>query len=146
MQRQLSNVATFHFTHQEREVEPGEREETPAQSRPAPPSPAIMKTQNLNYSTEDISALASQAELLVLRGSSHDLSHLGDTASEGESEEDSGEETAREEGGVGEKWPGRETDQQEESSLSGTWEHDLQVCKVFFVMCIFLAQYYRSNT
>ena len=84
MERERSNVGTFCFKyeelperqkHQEKQESPpvSLKEEMRTGGRESRSSLAELHRTKLNYSQEDIHALASQAELLVLTGSNHDL-------------------------------------------------------------------------
>ena len=163
-QRKMSNVGSYYFQHESEEeidTHESEPEETSVQlekqQRVEPVN--IMQANSdkpykktLNYSQEDIHALASKAELLVLKTSAHNddsensddeddiisycseisdhkqdypdhPSHLTTLALENATPE------TQEEKVVDDNKDNSSMQQQEENSLqlSGTWDHDLQV-------------------
>ena len=87
MERERSNVGTFCFKYEELPERQNHQKEQEEQKSPTLSLKAEMRTggresrsslaelhrTKLNYSQEDIHALASKAELLVLTGSNHDL-------------------------------------------------------------------------
>ena len=94
MERERSNVGTFSFKYEELPECPTQREEQESPSvsprgdmrtgqvtEPSSPLAQLHRTK-LNYSQEDIHALATKAELLVLTGSNHDLRRSGRYRSE----------------------------------------------------------------
>ena len=87
MERERSNVGTFCFKYEELPERQNHQKDQEEQKSPTLSLKAEMRTggtesrsslaelhrTKLNYSQEDIHALASKAELLVLTGSNHDL-------------------------------------------------------------------------
>lgn len=139
MERERSNVGTFCFKYEELS-EPQKQEkkaESPSVSpstemRPFPDGSstlAMLHKTKLNYSQEDIHALASKAELLVLTGSNHDLRKLssdGDVAGDDsdDKEEFEGSDFRLEDYNL--PYLDIIDTNYEEPCLSGTWEHDIQ--------------------
>eukprot|EP00092_Neocalanus_flemingeri_P027351 GFUD01029663.1.p1 GENE.GFUD01029663.1~~GFUD01029663.1.p1 ORF type:complete len:572 (+),score=173.88 GFUD01029663.1:147-1862(+) len=168
MERQLSNVGSYYFKHdseEEIDLPESEPEETSVpfdkDKRVEPISNLVNDTEklyrkSLNYSQEDIHALASKAEMLVLKTSAHNDS--GDSGESDESDEEDRTGNCSETSEIEQEnsepaslppeylqsadspnpgpdpQPGKVEDQstgmqqQEENSLqlSGTWDHDLQ--------------------
>jgi len=165
--KKLSNVGSYYFKHEsEEEVETHDsdsEEETSVQvkkDQPAQPISNLLQNSDkpykkvLNYSQEDIHALATQAELLVLKTSAHnDESELSeeeenvrDMSSEELERRVEGSESVQKyteypslqltlkkpendaEKVVDDISDNPSMQQQEENSLqlSGTWDHDLQ--------------------
>ena len=166
--KKLSNVGSYYFKHEsEEEVETHDsdsEEETSVQvkkDQPARPISNLLQNSDkpykkvLNYSQEDIHALATQAELLVLKTSAHnDESELSeeeenvrDMSSEESERRVEGSESVQKyteypslpltlnkpendaEKVVDDISDNPSMQQQDENSLqlSGTWDHDLQV-------------------
>ena len=150
MEREKSNVGTFCFKYEEipeapknpekvewsrereREMESGSKtsSEMRHQLLERNNSLARLHKTKLNYSQEDIHALASKAELLVLTGSNHDLR----VASSDRAGIQAGENEDRRNKKRSECFPDDADTPDldiidtnyDEPCLSGTWEHDIQ--------------------
>jgi len=102
MERQLSNVGSYYFKHDsdeetdKHESEPEETSVQPDKDKRVEPSSNLVHNSEkpyrkaLNYSCEDIHALASKAELLVLTTSAHNDSNDSDDGDD--SDDSDGEE------------------------------------------------------
>merc|ERR1711953_1406808 len=91
-------------------------------TEPSSPLAQLHRTK-LNYSQEDIHALATKAELLVLTGSNHDLRRSGSVDVDDDKEED-GSDCIPDDNDT----PDLDIidTNYEEPCLSGTWEHDVE--------------------
>ena len=139
MERQHSNIGNFVLQHNDNErnhVDNGsddvvEHVDNAANDTSVPRVTRTnlskyMKHNSLNYSHEDIHALASKAEFLVLTGSNTDL-RLDNG--------DDGDESLVRSGPYSLDLQSLDT-RYEEPCLSGTWEHDIQVIQGVFQSCI----------
>lgn len=138
MERERSNVGTFCFKYEELPERQNHQKEQEEQKSPTLSLKAEMRTggtesrsslaelhrTKLNYSQEDIHALASKAELLVLTGSNHDLRKSSSD------DDDDDKEREEESDCIPDDNDTPDLDiidtNYEEPCLSGTWEHDIQ--------------------
>ena len=144
MERERSNVGTFFFKYEEIPEGSNKPEKVEgAKESVSQPSSSEMRQQllektnslarlhktKLNYSQEDIHALATKAELLVLTGSNHDL-RVSSSDGAGPEEEDEDRRTRKRSECFPDDADTPDLDiidtNYEEPCLSGTWEHDIQ--------------------
>ena len=144
MERERSNVGTFFFKYEEIPEGSNKPEKVEgAKESVSQPSSSEMRQQllektnslarlhktKLNYSQEDIHALATKAELLVLTGSNHDL-RVSSSDGAGPEEEDEDRRTRKRSECFPDDAETPDLDiidtNYEEPCLSGTWEHDIQ--------------------
>ena len=148
MEREHSNVGTFCFKYEEipegpknpergagcREREAGSGIKTSSEMRQQllerNNSLARLHKTKLNYSQEDIHALATKAELLVLTGSNHDLRVASSDLASHQEDEDGDRRNQKRSECFPDDADTPDLDiidtNYEEPCLSGTWEHDIQ--------------------
>ena len=142
MEREHSNVGTFFFKYEEIPETPKNPERVELARESASQSRSEMRQQllernnslarlhrtKLNYSQEDIHALATKAELLVLTGSNHDLRVSSSDVAGHQDEERRNQKRSECFPDDAEDTPDLDIidTHYEEPCLSGTWEHDIQ--------------------
>ena len=140
MEREHSNVGTFFFKYEEipeggknpEKVEESSENVSVSQASSEMRQTLLERNNSLarlhktklNYSQEDIHALATKAELLVLTGSNHDL-RVASSERAGHGEEDEKRSECFPDDAVIPDLDIIDTNY-EEPCLSGTWEHDIQ--------------------
>jgi len=151
MERQPSNVGNFVFHHTDEEnknnkkdknenslspntsvsevTEGGSGPVTRKSNLSASLANSKLSRADLNYSQEDIHALASKAEFLVLTGSNTDLRKSSSSSiSDGSEYGDSSRDDAKLSSSSGPY--SLDLDNMDNGQLSGTWEHDIQVTHI----------------
>jgi len=147
MERQPSNVGNFVFHHTDEQnknnkkdknenslspntsvsevIEGGSGPVTRKSNLSASLANSKLSRADLNYSQEDIHALASKAEFLVLTGSNTDLRKSSSSSiSDGSEYGDSSRDDAKLSSSSGPY--SLDLDNMDNGQLSGTWEHDIQ--------------------
>ena len=146
MEREHSNVGTFCFKYEEIPEGPenpekgaGSRERESGSKTSSEMRQQLLERNNslarlhktkLNYSQEDIHALATKAELLVLTGSNHDLRVTSSDLADHQEGEDGDRRNQKRSECFPDDADTPDLDiidtNYEEPCLSGTWEHDIQ--------------------
>lgn len=146
MERQPSNVGNFVFHHTDEQnknnkkdknenslspntsvsevIEGGSGPVTRKSNFSASLANSKLSRADLNYSQEDIHALASKAEFLVLTGSNTDLRKSSSSISDGSEYGESSRDDAKLSSSSGPY--SLDLDNMDNGQLSGTWEHDIQ--------------------